>query len=108
MMCGCPISEKKLNSIVPGDVQPWLPEDFEVIATMIPCIDGGIPIGGVQLFWDASSNVAGWFVATVEDLVPGTFQMTVVAQQMSTGNTGVDMSTFVVQSASPRVNENAT
>lgn len=101
MMCGCPISEKKPGTIVPGDIQPWLPNDFEVTATITPCTEGAIPIGAIPLEYDTSSqgNIAGRFVTYVVDLAPGTYQLTVVAQQKSTGNTGVDVSTFVVQKA---------
>ena len=99
MMCGCPISDKKAGAICQGDIQPWLPADFEVSATFDLITSGGR--GGSQLFWDGT--VAGRFIGTWAPARtppgpgPDVYKVTVGAVQKSTGNTGVDFSTIIVQ-----------
>lgn len=100
MMCGCPISYKPANSMCTAggtDEQPWQPTDFQVFAELQP-VPGTAT--RVPLAWDGTT--AGRFTAPWPGELPaGTYQVTVVAQQLSTGNTGVDFSTVIVQAASP-------
>jgi len=93
MMCGCPISVKAAGQTCAGDAgsQPWLPDDFDVSAV----ISGG-STASVTLSWDAKAGVAGRFTGSFDASCPGTYQVTVYAQQKSTGNTGVDLSSFIV------------
>jgi hypothetical protein len=92
MMCGCPISVKTAGKICAGDAssQPWLPDDFDVSAAIAG------DSNPVPLSWDAEAGVAGKFTGSFKASGPGTYQVTVYAQQKSTGNTGVDMSSFIV------------
>ncbi|KAK3346970.1 hypothetical protein B0T25DRAFT_553301 [Lasiosphaeria hispida] len=92
MMCGCPISVKAAGQVCSGDAssQPWLPDDFDASAV----ISGNST--PVTLSWDAKAGVAGRFTGSLLASCPGTYQVTVYAQQKSTGNTGVDLSSFIV------------
>ena len=94
MMCGCPISPKDKEPIckdVDPNKQPWLPADFIVFA-ILPGFAGS----PIQLLWDDKKAVPGRFIGTASQVPKGTYPMTVFAQQKSTGNTGADLSTFVV------------
>lgn len=100
IMCGCPISnktaaEKTTCPVCPSDPQPWLPADFMVYATLESPSQASQTI---QLTWNGP--VPGNFTTSVSTLAPGTYQVTVYAQQISTGNTGVDLATFTVPASS--------
>jgi hypothetical protein len=92
MMCGYPISAKAAGKICAGDTssQPWLPDDFDVSA-VISGDSNPVPYIWMRR-WAWQGNFTGSFQATG----PGTYQVTVYAQQKSTGNTGVDLSSCIV------------
>jgi len=97
MMCGCPISDKKAGAICSGDAssQPWPSDDFEVKA-IIPTSKTPVT---VDLKWTPGAP-PGCFTGSLQPVScfpAGNYPITVYAQQTSTGNTGVDISTFVVK-----------
>ena len=76
MMCGCPIA----------DGEAWLPGDFEVVARIRNLGTGVLEV--VPLTFDAEAGVPGLFQGSFEVCDSGDYQVTVVAVQRSTGNTG--------------------
>ncbi|KAK3938229.1 hypothetical protein QBC46DRAFT_390693 [Diplogelasinospora grovesii] len=107
MACGCPISDKKAGQICPGDSgsQPWLQGNFEVSAVIS---SGSGNSTSVPLTWDSVTGVPGRFTATLPSFTAGTYQMAVCAQQKSTGNTGVELSTFMVKPSSSGLDNSLT
>jgi hypothetical protein len=97
MMCGCPISPKTTGQICsdPTVPQPWLPEEFEVVAS----IQGQTgPAHTGTLSYNSPEGVPGRFTGAWQSPPPGIYTITVFAWQKSTGNTGVDTATFIVPS----------
>ncbi|MGF1635225.1 MAG: hypothetical protein ACFCVE_15340 [Phycisphaerae bacterium] len=81
MMCGCPI----------GNNPYWTPEEFEVSATVRK--DGKV-ISTVPLrFTGETSQYAG----TVTPDGPGAYVVSVAAFQPENGNTGVDLTSFIIE-----------
>lgn len=97
MMCGCPISDKPAGAICEGVKQPWMASDFDVVA-VIESSTGHVT--RLPLKWDVQGKVAGRFQEWWLKVPQGTYLITVVAQQISTANTGVAFSTVVVQPGS--------
>ena len=81
MMCGCPIEPKGL----------WAAEDFEVMATILR---NGKPAGTVPL---AYAGKTSQFTGTMTIAEPGVYEAIVSAYQASTGNTGLDRTTFIIE-----------
>ena len=80
---------------IPGERQPWLPDEFEVAAS----IQGtsGAPVEIPLRFIDIPpADTAGQFGGSWDSPPPGIYQITVYAYQQSTGNTGVDTATVIV------------
>lgn len=80
MMCGCPIE--------PGGI--WDADQFDVRALLKK---DGEPLDEVSLAYAGSTSQ---FSTTVRVEEPGTYEATVYAYQQSTGNTGLDGVTFIV------------
>jgi hypothetical protein len=103
MMCGCPIEPKSGKTRncceLPDDEQPWLPEEFEVQATIQ---SGGKTIAEVPLAFVPipRAPTPGQFEGVwMPPEAGGIFQITVYAYQKANGNTGVDVATVVVPKA---------
>ena len=100
MMCGCPIDFKRDSStmICPEldpDAQPWLPDEFEVVAVVRG--QSGDPVEIPLGFMDIPpANTPGQFTGVWKSPAAGIFEITVYAYQMSTGNTGVDTATVIL------------
>jgi hypothetical protein len=94
MMCGCPIG-----------VSPWEPELFDVTATISQ--NNAAPVE-IRLDFDhnapfgAPSQFAGrWTVPANRTNQPAIYEIIVSAYQRTTGNTGVDRATVIVQPSGP-------
>jgi hypothetical protein len=80
MMCGCPIE--------PGGI--WDASSFQVAAIVRR---NGKRVGEVPLEYAGSTSQ---FAATIETPEAGSYELTVYVHQPSTGNTGLDRTTFIV------------
>lgn len=80
MMCGCPIE--------PGGI--WPAEDFTVTAEILR---NGTRVGSQPLTYAGQTSQ---FAAALPIKEPGLYEAVVVAQQKSTGNTGLDRTTFII------------
>lgn len=94
MMCGCPIGK---------DHAPWFPEQFEVTAFIK---DGEDRVIELPLKYDdhalysiPSQFINAWPVPKNETAKPQIYEITVVAFQQRTGNTGVDKATIIIPPA---------
>ena len=103
MMCGCPIEPKHGSARICPDLadkdQPWLPEEFEVKAVIRPTTGGAtqIPLSFTKI---PPGNPAGQFTGVWKPpSAGGIFELTVYAYQAATGNTGVDIVTFIAPSS---------
>lgn len=95
MMCGCPIG-----------VEPWNPSLFDVSASVksgdtysveFPlAFDADAPCGAPSQF------KANWTVPPNTNAQPQIYSITVTAFQQTTGNTGVDLGTLIIQPAAPQ------
>lgn len=98
MMCGCPIGK---------DHAPWFPEQFNVTAFIKP---GKNDVAEELLlkFDDdtpyaiPSQFVNQWPVPKNETTKPQIYEITVVAFQQRTGNTGVDKATIIIPPTSAK------
>ena len=83
MMCGCPINHG----------EPWVPEDFDVAATVGVV---GEPKSALRLplVFDSKTGVSGRFTGSYEVEKADYYQVSIVAVQKSTGNTGSGLATF--------------
>ena len=94
MMCGCPISIKPDGAICPGAAgdQPWLPDEFDVVAMIRPVSSAAVE---VRLRY-VQADTPGQFHGVWQSPLAGVSEITVYAFQRSTGNTGVDVATVVL------------
>ncbi len=83
MMCGCPITPNNF----------WPPSDFVVRAAIV---ESGAAVAGFDLDFDKQVNYPSQYVKSWTAPSKGIYELTVVAYQLSTGNTGVNTSTFIV------------
>ncbi len=81
MMCGCPIEPKGT----------WAAEDFDVTALLMR---NGKPAGTLPLSYAGTTSQ---FTGTLEITEPGAYEAIVSAYQRSTGNTGLDRTTFIIE-----------
>ncbi len=83
MMCGCPITPNNF----------WPPSDFIVRASIV---ESGAVVAGFDLDFDTKVNYPSQYVKTWNAPAKGIYELAVVAYQISSGNTGVNTSTFIV------------
>jgi hypothetical protein len=95
MMCGCPIGKGH---------PPWFPDQFDVLAVIK---QGEKTALELPLKYDADAPYAApsqfinnWQVPENETGQPQIYEVTVVAFQQKTGNTGVDKATMIIPPAS--------
>jgi hypothetical protein len=81
MMCGCPINTG----------MPWIPSDFHVTAHVRNLGSGAVAI--VPLMF-SQSDVPGLYEGIYNVTEPGFYDVTILAVQRSTGNTGAGQVTF--------------
>jgi hypothetical protein len=86
MMCGCPIT--------PANV--WPPQDFEVTATIR---ENGTVVAEFPLTFDVSMPYPSQFVGAWTAPAAGIYELTVAAYQTTSGNTGLNVATFIVPAA---------
>jgi hypothetical protein len=104
MMCGCPISyEREQSAIIcpelPDDQQPWLPDEFQVAAVVRG--QSGAPLEIPLRFMDIPpADRPGQFAGVWSSPPQGIYEITVYAYQKMTGNTGVDVATFIASGPS--------
>ncbi len=91
MMCGCPIGP---------DHPPWFPEQYEVTAVVAT---DGKKVGEIVLPYDKSAPdgapsqfAKDWRIPKNKSGAPQIYEITVVAFQQRTGNTGVDRTTAII------------
>jgi hypothetical protein len=102
MMCGCPIDYKRDKATIicpelPEDKQPWLPDEFEVAASIIGQTGAPVKIA-LQFVNIPPADTPGQFAGVWTSPPPGIYEITVYAYQKATGNTGVDTATVIVPS----------
>ena len=98
MMCGCPIDYKNEESKMvcpelPADDQPWLPDEFEVAASIR---GANTTPTTIPLHFLPSASTPGQFAGVWDQPLPGIHEITVYAYQKATGNTGVDTVKVVI------------
>ena len=82
MMCGCPINIG----------MPWIPSDFNVTAH-VRNLGSGAVVAVVPLAF-SRSGVSGLYEGSYNVTEPGFYDVTILAVQRSTGNTGAGQVTF--------------
>lgn len=91
MMCGCPISNAANN--------PWIPDDFDVYADIVPVNAPGFAPARVPLTFNTAgtpSLFTGSF-SFIPGAPPAFFEAVITARQKSTGNIGTGTVTFFVK-----------
>jgi hypothetical protein len=86
MMCGCPIT--------PANV--WPPQDFEVTATIR---ENDAVVAEFPLTFDVSVPYPSQFIGSWTAPAPGIYELTIAAYQTTSGNTGLNVATFIVPAA---------
>lgn len=91
MMCGCPISDAP--SLPPSPTNPWPAGEFDVQAYVTQIGDEPVLVAQVPLAYAGQpSRFSGTF--TVQEQEYGFYEVTVVARQRCSPNTGLDRATF--------------
>jgi hypothetical protein len=83
MMCGCPVTPNNF----------WPPTQFQVTATIRT---NGAVVDEFPLAFDSAVNYPSQFIGSWKAPGAGIYELTVVAYQTTSGNTGVNTATFIV------------